>query len=234
MSKTNFLSVIAIAAIFISAFTCESAYAQTKRQKKQLEKMEGDAAFEARKAELEADQARRKQFKTKADELSKEGWKAEGTRTIEVALLDHYKKDPDGNKSHTPIVNNNKTINLGKRSALTQAQNYYAQRATNHVKGTVGEVLLNNGVPQTDIDKVLAKYGGIVDKKVGELLVESYTLVRERGNFVDVQTAFIIVEQDKASQMRIDAMKQSMLETKIVGMELEEILKAVGHTLPIE
>ena len=228
-----YFSTIALVAIMLVSLASESVEAQTRRQQRELNRLEGNAAYEERRAQLEARQARTAQHERRVAELRQEGWRVNGPRTLEVALLDHYEKDPEGNKTRTQEVANCRTINLCTRSAMTQAQNSVAQLANAHVRGRVGEVLANHGAPQTDVDKVMAQYGTLVDAEVGGFLTESYTLIRERNGAYEAQVAFI-VDKEKALSNSMDAMKKSLLETRIIGLELDEIFNSVGHDFDLE
>ena len=69
-----------------------------------------------------SDKALWKQAQKKAKELTKEGWKVDGSKTLEAVLFDHYKKMLDENNQEL-IANvvgqtNIQTLNAAQRWAI--------------------------------------------------------------------------------------------------------------------
>jgi len=228
MKMIRIISSVAVVAMMFVTLSCGSA----KRQTRELEKLEAKSAYDKRKAELKEEEERTKQYEKKVADYKQGGWQVNGPRTLEVALLDHYKLDPDGNKTRTETVVNCGTPNLCTRSALTQAQNYVAQQANAHVKGEVGEELLRLGFSKDQVDNFSAMYGTKVDVEVGDFLTESYTVVRVLNGAYQVEGNFI-VDKEKALANSLNAAKKSLLETGIISTKLDEIFKAVGHDFDV-
>ena len=75
----------------------------------------------------------KKNYKKKKKELEKDRWKIYGSsKTLEVALLEHYTKLYNDGEVAEEIIgtaDNFKSNNVGRRQAVTNAQVAYAQRA---------------------------------------------------------------------------------------------------------
>ena len=217
-NRLKFATLLFIAIIGFIAFPQE-ALAQTKKLEKTKQKAEN------------------KQYKEKMKEYNKEGWKlAGGSRTLEVALLEHYEKTADEkNQEFIGDVSQCKSINVCRQSALNNAQNRYASLASGNIKGRVTSLLrANANVPQEEVDKMIAAYERAVQVDVSGILKESYSIVKENANGTKSFQTIYIVNEETASAARLNAMKQSLKETKITIDEMEQILKFVDEGFSIE
>lgn len=82
------------------------------------------------KLQKELEKQRNKVYKKLVKDYKKEGWKlANNNTTMEVAVLEHLTKldDPTHNGQTTGEVSKCKSLNVGRLSALNNAQNYLAQ-----------------------------------------------------------------------------------------------------------
>jgi hypothetical protein len=219
MKKINFLKFATVIAIFILVTVPQSARAQmSKKQEKQLSKEYG------------------KQCKKVMNTYNKEGWKLSGSsRSLEVALLEHYQKTADPkNVEFVGEVSQCKSINVCKQFALTNAQNRYVLLASGHVKGRIESLLrADANMPEIEIDKFIAAYENQVKAEVGGALTESYSIVKDNGDTKEYKT-FFILNEEKASQIRARALERSLKETKITIKEAEEISKFVNEGFNLE
>ena len=209
---------MALTAGLILTLVPQTAYAQlSKKQEKQLQK-ERDAMY----------QKRIKMY-------NKEGWKLSGgSRTLEVALLEHYSKLNEENVEFTGQVSQCKSINVCKMAAMTNAQNRYASLASGQVKGRVTSLLRNDAdMPEVEVDKLIAAYENAVKAEISGVLTESYSVVKDNGDAKQFETVFILNEA-KANIARKKAMEKSLLETKIAIKEAEEISKFVNEGFSLE
>jgi len=231
MKKT--IIYIAVATLFAGMAT-ESIYGQSvRRQQKQLNRMERQAEIDARRSQLEDDRARNEMHRRRVAEFREQGWRIDGARTLEVALLDHFNalKELDLGQEYAANVPAARSINLGKQTALANAQTFYATRVSAEVQGRIGAVMRHSGVPQEDIDKTMSQFATRVRADVGGVLTESFTLVRDnRGGGFDIQTIFII-DETRAATSRRRALEESIRETRLVGLELDEIFRAVEQPI---
>ncbi|MDR2126907.1 MAG: hypothetical protein LBP63_08770 [Prevotellaceae bacterium] len=221
MKKEIFkIAIMSLVAALMFIATPETASAQVS---KKLEK----------KLQKEKD----KEYKKKIKEYQKEGWKLTGSsRTLEVALLEHYYKLAESaqNKEMAGEVSQCKSINVCKQFALNNAQNNYAAKASGNIKGRTESLLrADANMPETEIDKFMSAYENIIKQEVGGVLTESYSIIKDNGSTKEYKTIFILNEE-KAVQARAKALEKSLLETKITIKEAEEISKFVNEGFNIE
>lgn len=210
--KTAILSFVAIT--FLLTVVPQDTCAQlSKKQEKQLQK------------------ERDKEYNKKIAEYKKEGWKlGADSRTIEVALLEHYQKmgQSDKNVEFTGEVSQCKSINICRQFALTNAQNRYASLASGNIKGRVVSLLrADANVPETEIDKFIGGYENHVQAEVSGILTESYSIVKDNGDGTKWYRTIFILNEEKASAARQAALERSLKETKITIDEANEISKFV-------
>jgi hypothetical protein len=210
---TALLTVVTLAAV------PQTSYAQfSKKQQKTLQK------------ELD------NEYKKKIKQYKQEGWKLSGSsRTIEVALLEHYKqKASDQNKEFSGEVSQCQSINVCKQFALSNAQNRYAVLAGGNVKGHMASLVRADADnPEIEVDKFIAAYENNVKKAMGGVLTESFSLVKDNGTSKEYVT-FFILNEEKAVLARKKAMEQSLIETKLTLIEAEEISKFVEEGFDLD
>jgi hypothetical protein len=217
-SMKNYL-ITAILLVVVVVFVSENAFAQSKKEDKIYAK------------------AREKQYKDKIKVYQNDGWKlAGGSRTLEVALLEHYKKTNDSkNKEFSGKVSHCKSINICRQAAINNAQNEYASRASANIKGRVSSLLRSDdNMSETEIDKMIGAYEKSVQADISGMLVESYSIVKENGDGTKSYEIIFIVNEEEAASVRARAMEKSLRETKISIKEAEEISKFVQEGFNLE
>jgi len=204
---------VMVAALFLTVAS-QDACAQTKKQTKQLEKQLN------------------KEYKKKMAEYKKENWALSGSsRTLEVALLTHYKKlaEDENNKEFVGEVSQCQSINVCKQFAINNAVNRYATLASGHVKGRLESMMrADANAPEVEMDKFIAAYENLVQGEVGGVLTESYSIMKTKGNLNEYKT-FFILNEEKAMAARRKALERSLIETKMAVKEAEEISKFVNE-----
>ena len=222
MKNHYYLKFAAMALIAVFIFTAypQSVYAQTKKMEKAQQK------------------ALDQQYKKRMNIYKKEGWKLSGgSRTLEVALLEHYQKQAqsENNVEFTGQVSQCKSINICKNFALTNAQNRYASLASGNIRGRVTSMLrADANMPEIEIDKFIAAYENEVKAEVSGVLTESYSIVKENGDGTKSYETVFILNEEKAGMARKKAFERSLRETKIAIKEAEEISKFVNEGFSIE
>ena len=185
-----------------------------------------------------SDKALWKQAQKKAKELTKEHWKVDGSKSLEVVLFDHYKKMLDENNQELigQVIGetNTKTRQRGQSYATTNACNLYAKQARQMV---VGKVVSDMGANDIDIDSPESFYEAyesrVAKELAGELKV-SFRLYRDKKNgYLDYQI-FFIVNEDAASKARIRAMENAMIESEFARTNAERISSFVREGFTIE
>ena len=219
--KIVFLAAIAVAVTLSSTVVPRTAYAQlSKKQSKQLKK------------ELD------KQYKKKIKEYKAEKWSLSGSsRTIDVALLEHYAKlaETDQNVEFVGEVSQCQSINICGQSALNNAQNRYVALASDHVKrGITDSVLRGDAImPQTEIDNFTTVFANRLEADVGSVLTPSYSIVRDNGTTREYKT-FFIMNEENAGAVRRRAMDRSISENKKASAEAEALLKLVDEHFSLD
>jgi hypothetical protein len=215
--KSYFISAITLVALLF--FVSESSFAQSKKMEKTLEKQ----------TEM--------QYKKKIKEYKEKGYELAGSsRSIEVALLEHYKKTADPkNKEFVGEVSKCKSINVCRQAALNNAQNRYAALASGNIKGRMASLLrADANLPETEIDKMIGAYEKEIQADISGSLVESYSVVKENGDGTKTFQTIFIVNEEEAASARARAMEKSLRETKIAVKEAEEISKFVNEGFNLE
>lgn len=223
--KTNFLKISTTTFIILFALTAISQHASAQMSEKAIKKVQKTK-----------DKEDSKQYKKKMAEYRKEGWKLAGSsRSLEVALLEHYiKLNDSNNKEFAGEVSQCKSINVCKQFALTNALNRYATLAGGHVKGRIeNELRANADQPEEEMDKFIAAYENHVKAEVGGVLTESYSIVKDKGATKEYKT-FFILNEEQANIARKRAMDRSLRETRISLKEAEEISKFVNEGFDLE
>jgi len=221
--KRSILTVTTMAflAIFILSAIPQNACAQlSKKQEKTLQK------------------ERDKEYKKKIDEYKKGGWKlGASSKTIEVALLEHYQKlaQSDKNVEFTGEVSECKSINVCRQFALTNAQNRYASLASGNIKGRVMSLLeANANTPDAEIDKFISTYENSVQAEVSGVLTESYSLVKDNGDGTKAYQTIFILNEEKAGAARQAALKRALAESKLALADADQISKFVNESFPVD
>ena len=183
------------------------------------------------------DKALWKQAQKKAKELKKEGWKIDGSKTMEAMLFDHYKKltDPNNQELIANVVGqtNVQTLNAAQRWAIVNAATSYATQARMYVAGRitseVGGALADIGTP----DDFYAAYESRVATELQGELKQSVSLYREKKDGKLDYKIFYLVNEESASKARIRAMERAMLESEFARANAERISEFVRKGFPV-
>jgi len=223
MRNCIFKSVVAmVSTMFVLSITPQDLHAQSamftnKMQKKLMKEQE-------------------KAYKKKLKEYKKEGWKIAGSsRTMEVALLEHYSRlAQEGNSEVVGEVEQCRSINLCKQYAISNAQNAYASLACAKVQGKAGSLLrANQDNPSEELDKFSAAYSKHISADISGAMTESYAIVKENKTSKQYKL-FFILNEDKARSSRKRAMEKSLEETKLTLEEIDMITKFVEENVETE
>jgi len=179
-----------------------------------------------------------KQAKAKLKEYKKEGWKISGgSRTLEVALLEHYAKlTKSENKELIGAVQQCQSINVCKQWAQSNAANSYATLAGSKVAGNLGSLLKGKfNKPQEEIDLFVAAYKNRVKAEVSGAMTESYSIVKDNGKKGKEYQTIFIVNENEAREARKRAMEGSVSsEIKTAEGELREIFEMADEDFDLE
>lgn len=178
-----------------------------------------------------------KQAKKKSKELIKEGWKIDGSKTLDVCLYDHYMKLQDSNNqeliSNVIGQTNVQTLNQAQRWAVVNAATSYATQARMMVVGRitseVGGGLADVGSP----DDFYAAYESRVATELQGELKASISLYRENKAGKLEYKIFYLVNEDSASKARMRAMERAMQESEFARANAERISEFVREGFPV-
>lgn len=184
------------------------------------------------KMEKQLQKLRQKQAKEQVKKYTKEGWKVDGTtKSLEVALMEHYLKleDPN-NRELVGSVSGCTSRNVCQNQALNNAIVKYAQEAKSHVMGRVESEVAN--VDQTELDNFYSAYERLVASTIGGELEFSVSLYREDKDGSKEYDTFFIINEDQASKKRVKAMenaaKESATAQKFAGQISDFVKEGFG------
>ena len=151
------------------------------------------------------ERATNKMYKEKVKEYKREGWKLAGSsKTLEVALLEHYEKLKDPNNTElVGEVSQAKSLNVAKQAAYNNALITYANLAGSTLRGRV----------TSDLQ---------VDQSAEGVLTESYAIVKEKGGNKQYKV-FFLVNEEKASSARMRALERAAEESETAQKYAKEI-----------
>lgn len=166
-----------------------------------------------------------------AKELSADGWKTNSSKGLQVAVYEHYLAlNDEQNKELIANVEGNvnvKTINAAKQWAHNNAIMSYAQTAATFVKGRIASEVAGGLKGNPALDNFYAAYENLVSKEIAGELTPSISIYREtkKGNIE--YRIYFLVNEEKASESRIRAMKAALIESEVARMNAEQITKFV-------
>lgn len=171
-----------------------------------------------------------KDAKKKAKVETREGWKVDGSETLEKAYYYHLQKKHK--ESNYEIVGNVigtttvKTVNQGQQWATTNAAISYAKQAGMMVRGRI-DAMTSAGVDDPSIDKFIEGYEALVQKEIRGELIKSFGMYREKEDKTLDYKAYFIISEDAATKARLRALENAKKESEYAREQAEEISKFV-------
>lgn len=175
----------------------------------------------------------KKAYKNKKKEFEKDKWKIYGTtKTLEVALLEHYTKLYDPNNDAYEIVgiaDNFKSRNIGRQQAVNNANISYAQQAGSKLKGRiVSDLGANADDVSAEFDHFYAAYERLLEKEIKNELQESFCIIREdKDNGTYDMQIFFIISENAATKARIRAYENALRESQAAQQYADKISEFV-------
>ncbi len=166
-----------------------------------------------------------------AKQFEKEGWKVDGTRSLEEMLYTHNRNvNKENPEIRGSVVGNTSvtTLNQGQQWAATNASVFYAKQAGMALRGRV-ITDLNTGIKNKDasIDKFHESYEALVEKEIRGELKESFAIYREKKDGGIDYRIFYILNEEAASNARMRAMERAMKEAELAREDAEKISEFV-------
>lgn len=177
-----------------------------------------------------------KQAKKKAKELTKEGWKLDGSKALDVCLYDHYKKlqDLDNQELISNVVGktNVKTLNQAQRWAIVNAATRYATEARMTVVGKVTSEIGAGLEEVGSLDDFYAAYESRVSTELQGQLKPSISLYRTKNGRPEYKI-FYLVNEDSASKARMRAMERAIQESEFARANAKRISEFVHEKVSV-
>ncbi len=200
----------------LGLFTCGAMFSQPKNNDKNSWKM----------------------AKKKAKELASDGWKIDGSRTLEEMMYLHYQKlrNEENQELIANVVGNTsvKTLNQAQQWAAINAATSYAKQAKlevlGHINNEVGAGI--EGAPS--VDNFYEGYESKVATEINGQLKKSIALYREKPRGGIDYKIFYLVNEEDASKARLRAMELAMKESEFARNNAERISKFVREGFTVE
>lgn len=183
------------------------------------------------------DKALWKSAQKMAKTMTKEGWKIDGSRSLEEMIYNHYQKLTDENNQEliANIIGNTsvRTMNQAQQWAQINASTSYAKQAKMMV---VGRITNETGAGIEGAPSVDNFYEGYESQVVTEIkgeLKKSFAVYREKDGGFDYRV-FYLINEASASQARIRAMQRAMMESEFARANAERISEFVRNGFTIE
>lgn len=165
---------------------------------------------------------RDKQYKAKIKELNSENYKiVASANTIEVALINYYEKlnEKEGKYKQMVVVTENcPTENLCAMKAQNDALVQYATEASADVRGRINAEFKLDASPnandKTSIDKFYSAYESMVKQSVAGAVKKSFAVSKKENGKYKYQS-FFLVNEEEATNARLNAAKRALEESKI-------------------
>lgn len=171
-----------------------------------------------------------KMAKKKAKTEAKAGWLMEGSKTVEMALFEHYKKlSAEGCYEMVGNVIGNtsvKTVNQGAQWAATNVAISYAKQAGMLVRGRINAAA-SAGVDDPSIDRFIEGYEALVQKEIQGEISKSFGMYREKKNGGIDYKAYFVISEDVAKKARERAFEKLKQESEFAREQADEISKFV-------
>lgn len=184
----------------------------------------------------ELKKAIKKEYKAKKKEFKKGNWELFGSsRTLDVALLQHYNKLNslgENGREIVGIASRFKSKNVGHQQAINNACITYAQQAGSYLKGRVVSDMAGNGVETSaEFDHFYAAYERLVEKEIKGELVESFSIIRciDKANGEHEMQTFFIVDENAATRARIRAMENALKESEAAQKYAQRVSEFVNE-----
>jgi len=174
--------------------------------------------------------------KKQAAEMTKQGWKVDGSMTMEEAFYNHKLKLQAENVDE--IIGNvqgsmsTKTLNQAQQWGTTNACISYSKQAGMMLRGRITAEIAA-GVDAASLDNLYEGYEALVQKHIQGELKRSFGVYREQKDGTIEYKAYYVVDEDAASKARMRAMENMLKESEFARKHAEDISKFVQEGFKI-
>lgn len=151
--------------------------------------------------------------KTRAKDLTKDGWKVMSTLPLQTSLERHFTAQLFDNKTEEiGISTRTKSKNNGRMLAQSAAMNAYADKWTSDLKGRA----INDGsVKDKEFENFYAAYERLVESEIRGDLKESFSMIRENADGTFEIQIFYLVDTEAAFQANMKALERAAKEAEM-------------------
>lgn len=177
-----------------------------------------------------------KNAQKQAKAWTKEGWKVDGSATMEEALFNHKKKLDENTQEILGNVQgamSTKTVNQAKQWSTSNACILYAQQAGMKLRGRIVSGI-SAGVDAPSLDNFVSGYEALVQKNIQGELTRSFGIFREKKDGTIEYISYYTLNEDAASKARMRAMENMLKESEMARKHAEEISNFVREGFEIE
>lgn len=164
------------------------------------------------------DKAKEKAVKVRIKQFKKEKWNIVGSKTIDLAVLQHYvdMDQPDEEVIEKIGVGVSKSKNNAIQMATNNAMIAYAGDAGRSLKGRVMTDIFADGAnAEGEFDHFFAAYESLVEKEIKQEMQPSFTLYKVLPDGRYEVNTYYLVSENKAAKARMRALENAMKESEI-------------------
>lgn len=178
-----------------------------------------------------------KDVKKRVKELKKEGWTLQASAsTLDYALLKYrmYLEEDEANRISLTGIATAKNVKVGRESAIMNAITSYAARAKANVVGKAKSIEGQNISTQgEDLDKFAAAYEAEVSARIGSLIRQHFSLVKENADGTKEFNVFLSLDETAAKKAREEAALAAQNKLALEGIS-QEVRDFIGEPVPAE
>lgn len=167
-------------------------------------------------------------YKDKIKALKNEGWQIDGdSRTLDVALLDHYTKlMEDGKSEIVGETAKSRSGSIGKQRCIWDAQTKQASLMSGEISGRVGSII--EADDESESEKFVEAFQKNIKADVSKLLQPSFTIKKVNGSGYTYQM-FFIVDKDAAASVRKHALEESLKTAQLSKEVMNKISEFINE-----
>lgn len=185
-----------------------------------------------------SDKALWKSAQKMAKTLTKDGWRIDGSRTLEEMLYQHYQKLTDENNQElvANVIGNTevKTMNQAQQWASINAATSYAKQAKMMVVGRITNETGSGIEGAPSVDNFYEGYESQVVTEIRGEIKKSFSVYREKPTGGIDYKVFYLINEAAASQARVRAMERAMQESEFARANAERISAFVREGFALE
>ena len=164
------------------------------------------------------DKVKEKAVKVRIKQFKKEKWNIVGSKTIDLAVLQHYvdMDQPDEEVLEKIGVGVSKSKNNAIQMATNNAMIAYAGDAGRSLKGRVMTDIFADGAnAEGEFDHFFAAYESLVEKEIKQEMQPSFTLYKVLPDGRYEVNTYYLVSENKAAKARMRALENAMKESEV-------------------